>query len=193
MGHSVKHIERSHSPKAKVFYEPDHQVLVVENGESSEVGEEMARGIHIMYNKDVDNAPPSAVTILIDGTESVLKPFVDAILYKYDISHDPELPYRPKKGYRETAISQVSGEEWVSAPHSEASYDASSQTLLIDNGEACEVSKEMARDVHVLFGKDYGGGARLASVAIRIDRAETVLKPFVDAILAKHGIKKNMT
>jgi len=46
----------------------------------------------------------------------------------------------------------------------------------------------MAKDIHVLYGKDDDGGAWLASVGIRIDRAETVLKPFVDAILSKYVV-----
>ena len=189
MGHPVKRIALPPLPPAKVIYEPEYQVLVIENGEPSESGEEMARQIHIMYDKDVDNASTSAVTILIDGAEVVLKPFVDEILVKHSIELDSEPRQRPKKGYRETVITQIRGEEWMLAPYSEAVYDTASQTLLIENGEACEVSKEMAEDVHVLYGKDYDGGAWLASVAIRIDHAETVLKPFVDAILAKYGAK----
>jgi hypothetical protein len=47
----------------------------------------------------------------------------------------------------------------------------------------------MAKDVHILYGKDYDGGARLASAAIRIDSAEAALKPFADAILAKYTVK----
>ena len=189
MGHPVKSTGSPLSPEASVLYEPGHQVLVIENGKSSGVGEEMARGIHVMYDRDFDNAPTSSVvTILVTSAESVLKPFVDAILAKYDITPEPEPRRRPKKGYRETVITQSRVEEWALAPYSEAVYDSASQTLLIENGEACEVSKEMAKDVHVLYGKDYDGGSWLASVAIRIDRAETVLKPFVDAVLAKHGV-----
>ena len=65
-------------------------------------------------------------------------------------------------------------------------YDTVSQSILIENGEASEFSKEMAKDIHVLYGKEYDGGEWLASVGIRIDHAETVLKPFVDAILARY-------
>ena len=187
MGHPIKHIAL---PPEKVFYEPEYQVLVIENGEQSEVGEEMARQIHIMYDKDVDNAPTWAVTILIDSAEVVLKPFVDAVLVKYGFTPDPNAAQQShKKGYRETVITQIRREDWELAPYSGATYDPGSQTPLIENGEVCEVSQEMAKDVHVLFGKDYDGGAWLASVAIRIDHAETVLKPFVDAILTKYTAK----
>ena len=176
------------APPAKVSYKPEYQLLVIENGQRSEVGEEMARQIHIMLDKDVDDAPAWAVTILIDGAEYVLQPFVNAVLEKHGITPDPAAPQeRHKKGHRETVITQIRQEEWTLAPYSEAVYDTVSQTLLIENGEACEVSKEMAKDIHVLYGKDYDGGEWLASVGIRIDHAETVLEPFVDAILAKYG------
>ena len=45
----------------------------------------MAKNIHILYDKDEDNSPASAVAIEIDHAETVLKPFVDAILTKYGI------------------------------------------------------------------------------------------------------------
>ena len=48
MEHPVKPIELSPLPEARVLYEPEYQVLVIENGEPSEVGEEMARQVHIM-------------------------------------------------------------------------------------------------------------------------------------------------
>ena len=194
MEHPVKRIELPPLPEAKVFYEPEYQVLVIENGEPSEVGEEMARQVHIMYDKDIDNAPTSAVTILIDSAEVVLKPFVDAILVKQGITPDPDAPrQRHKKGYRETVITQIQRVEWELAPYSEATYDPDCQTLLIENGDSSKVSREMAKDIHVLYDKD-DANAPWSAVAIRIDHAETVLKPFVDAILAKYDIApKNET
>lgn len=190
MGRTVKHAASPQLPEARVVYEPEYQVLDICNGQPSEVGEEMARDIHVMYDRDFDDAPAFAVTILVTSAEVVLKPFVDAVLEKHGITPDPNAPQqRAKKGYRETVATQIRGEEWKLAPFSEAVYDTASQTLLIENGEICAVSREMAKDVHVLYGKDYDGGAWLASVAIRIDHAETVLKPFVDAILSKYGAK----
>lgn len=189
MEYLASRVESPPLPEARVHYKPKHQVLVIENEEQSETGEEMARGIHIMYAEDLADAPALVVTILIDRAESVLKPFVDAILVKHGIKPDSEPRERPPKGHRETVITQIRHEEWKLAPFSEAAYDTASQTLLIENGETCTVSREMAKDVHVLYGKDYDGGSWLASVAIRIDHAETVLKPFVDAILSKYGVK----
>ena len=43
----------------------------------------------------------------------------------------------------------------------------------------------MAEDILVYYDKD----DEAAAVALCIDRAEQVLKPFVDAILAKYGVK----
>ena len=190
MEHSVIPVGSPPLPDARVFYEPEYQVLDIENGQPSEVGEELARGIHIMYGEDFSDAPALAVSILIERAEWALKPFMDAVLQKHGITPDLKAPQqRHKKGHRETVITQIRGEEWTLAPYSEAVYDTASQTLLIENGETCEVTKEMAKDVHVLYGKDYDGGARLASVGIRIDHAETLLKPFVDAILTKYTTK----
>ena len=185
MGHELKSEQRELLPLATVVYVPEAQILYLENGRIREVAEEMARRVLVYFDKENEDEP---VAVRIDNAEWVLKPFVDAILAKHDIPPDPELWERPKKGHRETVVTQIRGEEWALAPYSESVYDALSQTLLIENGEACEVSKEMAKDVHVLYGKDYDGGAWLASVAIRIDHAETVLKPFVDAILSKYGV-----
>ena len=186
MGHELKSEQKELPSLATVVYVPESQILYFENGRIRETAEEMARRIVVYFDKDNED---EAVAVRIDSAESVLKPFVDAILSKNDITPGLEPRQRPKKGYRETVITQIRGEEWTLAPYSEAVYDAASQTLLIENGEAYEVSKELAKDVHILYGKDYDGGAWLASVAIRIEHAETVLKPFVDAILTKYTTK----
>ena len=189
MEHPVNRIKLLPSPEARVFYEPEYQVLVIENGEPSEVGEEMARQVHIMYDKDVDNAPTSAVTILIVSAEAVLRTFVDAVLVKHGITHNPTAPKQQhKKGYRETVTTQIQRVELELAPFSEATYDPDCQTLLIENGDSSRECREMAKDIHILYDKD-DNNAPTSAVAIRIDRAETVLKPFVDAILAKYGVK----
>ena len=83
MGHPVNRTELKPLPQAKVVYSPKAQVLLIENGQSSAVGEEMAQGVLVLYDKDVDTEPTSAVAIRIDDAETVLKPFVDAILAKY--------------------------------------------------------------------------------------------------------------
>ena len=185
MGHELKSEQGELPPLATVVYVPESQILYFENGRIRESAEEMARQVLVYFDKENED---EAVAIRIDSAETVLKPFVDAILSKYDITLKQESLQNPRKGYRETIITQIGGEQWALAPYSESVYDTASQTLLIENGEACEVSREMAKDIHVLYGKDYDGGAWLAPVAIRIDRAEAVLKPFVDAILAKYGI-----
>ena len=172
-----------------MLYEPEYQVLVIENGEPSEVGEEMARQVHIMYDKDVDNAPTSVVGILIDGAEVVLKSFVDAILVKHGKTPNPGAPpQRHRKGHREIVITQIQRVEWELAPYSEATYDPVYQTLLIENGDSSQVRRGMAKNIHILYDKDEDNSPASA-VAIEIDRAETVLKPFVDAILTKYGIQ----
>ena len=73
-------------PQARVVYDPAQDVLLIESGEKSAVGEEMAEGIIVHYNKDDETVHAHdavrAVAIFIDGAEAALKPFVDAILEK---------------------------------------------------------------------------------------------------------------
>ncbi len=68
--------------QARVFYNPETQVLIIENGQRSEVAEEMAQDVVVFYDKDCDTAASSAVAVRIDCAEHVLKPFIDAVLAK---------------------------------------------------------------------------------------------------------------
>ena len=90
MAISIKGVEFEPLPKAKVIYEPEYQVLYIANGQPDAVAEEMANGVLVLYDKDVDDAPTSAVAIRIDCAETVLKPFVDAILAKYGLNPETE-------------------------------------------------------------------------------------------------------
>ena len=63
-------------------------------------------------------------------------------------------------------------------------YTPESQVLYLENGEIREEAAEMSQGVLVYYDKEKPSNA----VAIRIDCAEVVLKPFVDAILAKYGL-----
>lgn len=76
-------------PPAIVEYSPEGQVLIIETGQKSEVGEDIAENIIVHYEKD-DDAFSSVVAIRIDSAEHVLKPFVDAILAKYGLTRDVE-------------------------------------------------------------------------------------------------------
>ncbi len=184
MGHQMKSEQREPAPMATVVYVPESQILYFENGQIRESAEEMARQILVYYDKEDES---EAVAVRIDGAEIVLKPFVDGILVKHGITPNLNAPQqRHKKGYRETVITQIQRVEWELAPYSEATYDPDCQTLLIENGDSSKVSREMAKDIHILF--DAGDNALPSPVAIRIDRAEAVLKPFVDAVLAKYGV-----
>ena len=93
MGEPVKQTEWEPVPPARVEYDPKGQILRIENGHKSAVGEEIAEDVIIHYDKDDDHAPASAVAIRIDRAEAVLKPFVDAILVKYGVKPEP-LPVR---------------------------------------------------------------------------------------------------
>lgn len=73
----------------------------------------------------------------------------------------------------------------ASLPKPAVVYIPESQILYIENGQLRDEAEEMARNTLIYYGKE----DETSAVAIRIDRAETVLKPFVDAILAKYGVK----
>lgn len=90
MAGPIKIIELEPLPDANVTYEPEYQILYISNGQPDAVGEEMAKGVLVLYDKDVDDEPTSAVTIRIDCAEVVLKPFVDAILAKYGVTPETE-------------------------------------------------------------------------------------------------------
>lgn len=85
-------IEIDPPPQARVVYNAEHDVLLIESGETSAVGEEMAEGVIVHYNKDDETVPADeairAVAIFIDGAEAALKPFVDAILAKYGVARE---------------------------------------------------------------------------------------------------------
>ena len=57
MEKSVKWPVREPMPSALVEYYPEGQVLLIENGQMSASGEEMARDIIVHYDKDEPDAP----------------------------------------------------------------------------------------------------------------------------------------
>ena len=74
-------------------------------------------------------------------------------------------------------------------PKATVVYSPENQTLYIENGRRREDAEEMAEGILVYYDKDDESTA----VALCIERAERVLKPFVDAILAKYGVKAERT
>ena len=78
---------------------------------------------------------------------------------------------------------------WDPAPPARVEYYPEGQVLFIENGQQGVVGEEMAENVIVHYDKDESI-EQASAVVIRIDQAEHVLKPFVDAILAKYGVKR---
>lgn len=77
-----------------------------------------------------------------------------------------------------------------SMPPALVEYDPVGQILRIENGQKSAAGEEMSENVIVHYDKDEPD-APSSAVAIRIDSAEHVLKPFVDAILAKYGLTRD--
>ena len=191
MERPVNRVAVSPLPVVNVIYSPPSQVLFIENGQSSAVGETIAGSLVVFYDKDADDTRGNVVAIRIDRAEWVLKPFVDAILTKHGVNprSDPKLDNRVIKRVRAMPVSGPASQvelEPESLP--DVTYSPSSGTLLIENGEPSAVGESIAKNLDVYYDKDVED-AWSSAVAIRIDRAEHVLKPFVDAIFAKYGIK----
>ena len=77
------------------------------------------------------------------------------------------------------------------APHSELKpavlYYPDTQTLFIENGRSRAEGEHVAKGVMVFYAATTGAELDHAVSALTIEHAETTLKPFVDAILAKYG------
>ena len=78
---------------------------------------------------------------------------------------------------------------WQSPPPAIVEYNPELQILFIWTGEKSAAGEEIAEGITVHYDKD-DDDDRCSAVAIHIDSAEHVLKPFVDAILAKYGVKR---
>jgi uncharacterized protein YuzE len=65
-------------------------------------------------------------------------------------------------------------------------YYPDTDTLCITNGKPLGEGDDVCKDVVAFFDKENPSEV----VGLTIECAEWVLKPFVDAILAKHGISK---
>ena len=80
---------------------------------------------------------------------------------------------------------------WQALPNANVQYSPETQTLYIGNGQPARMGDEFAKWVVVFTDEDPEADQDAAAnvAAIQIDAAESVLKPFVDAILAKYGVK----
>jgi uncharacterized protein YuzE len=180
MAYKIKRAEFGSPSKATVVHVCATQTLYIENGRIREDAEEIADGVLVYYGKD-DKA--SAVALCIEPAEAVLAPFIDAILVKYGV----KLERPADANTHDDRPCQNRYSRYQAAPPL-VEYDPKGQILRIENGQSSQVGEEIAEDVIVHYDKD-DDHAPSSAVAIRIDRAEHVLKPFVDAILAKYGVK----
>ena len=71
------------------------------------------------------------------------------------------------------------------------SYYSDTQTLVIENGARRAVGEHVAKGVVVFYAEEEGGELDHDVTAITIENAEATLKPFVEAILSKYGLKPN--
>ena len=65
-------------------------------------------------------------------------------------------------------------------------YYPETETLYVTNGKPLGEGDNVAKDVVVFYDQEN----ECEVVGLYIECAELVLKPFVDAVLAKHGVSK---
>lgn len=191
MGDSMKYIIEESMSAALVEYYPDWQILLIETGQKSAAGEEFASDIIVHYDKDEDNEPSFVVAIHIDSAELLLRPFADKVLAKYGVWREPESDWERDARLKRKAVLEATAKYplWKSPPPARVEYNPERDSLFVDSGWAGVVSQEMAENIIVHYDKDKPD-ERCSAVAIRVESAERVLKPFVDAILAKYGVKR---
>ena len=121
----------------------------------------------------------------------MLRPFADAILAKHGVWREPESDREREARLKRKAALEATAKYplWKSPPPARVEYNPEGDSLFIDSGRAGVVSQEMAENIIVHYDKDKPD-ERCSAVAIRIDSAERLLKPFVDAILEKHGVER---
>lgn len=191
MEHTVNYPVRESKPPSIVEYYPELHILFIWTGQKSAAGEEFASDIIVHYDKDEDNEPSFVVAIHIDSAELLLRPFADKVLAKYGVWREPESDLEREARWKRKAALEATAKYPLrkSLPPARVEYNPEHDSLLIDSGRARVVGQEMAENIIVHYDKDKPD-ERCSAVAIRIDHAEFVLKPFVDAILAKYGVNR---
>lgn len=191
MEHTVKYPVMDSKPPAIVEYYPESHILYIWNGQKSAGGEELSADIIVHYDKDEDNEPSFVVAIHIDSAELLLRPFADKVLAKYGVWREPESDREREARLKRKAALEATAKYplWKSPPLARVEYNPERDSLFIDSGRAAVVGQEMAENIIVHYDKDKPD-EQCSAVAIRIDSAERVLKPFVDDILKKHGVER---
>ena len=191
MERTVNYPVRESKLPAIVEYYPELHILFIWTGQKSAAGEEFASDIIVHYDKDEDDEPSFVVAIHIDSAELLLRPFADKVLAKYGVWREPESDRERDARLKRKAALEATAKYPLrkSLPPARVEYNLERDSLFIDSGRAGVVSQEMAENIIVHYDKDKPD-ERCSAVAIRIDSAERVLEPFVDAILKKHGVER---
>ena len=191
MEHTVKYPATGSKPPAIVEYYSEPHILFIWTGQKSAAGEEFASDIIVHYDKDEDDEPSFVVAIHIDSAELLLRSFADKVLAKYGVWREPESEQEREERRKRKAALEAAAKYpiWKSPPPARVEYCHERDSLLFDSGRVSVVGIEMAENIIVHYDKDEPD-EQCSAVAIRIDNAEHVLKPFVDAILAKYGVER---
>ena len=191
MDESVKYQICESQPTPLVEYYPEGRILLIDNCQKSAAGEEMSESIIVHYDTDEHDIRSLVVAVDIDSADFVLRPFADAILAKYGIWREPESDREREARLKRKAALEATAKYplWKSPPPARVEYNPERDSLFIDSGRTGVVGQEMAENIIVHYDKDKPD-EQCSAVAFRIDGAERVLKPFVDAILKRHGVER---
>ena len=72
-------------PNLAATYDEAADVLYISVAERAPIGESIANGVAVFYDKDPDEEPASVVAMHIIGAKGQLKPFVDAVLRQHGV------------------------------------------------------------------------------------------------------------
>jgi hypothetical protein len=84
----AKHRMSQALPEPQVEYYPAEGILYVSNGKPFGEGETIAKNVVVFYDRENENEVNGICIEL--GAETVLKPFVDAILAKYGLNPEQQ-------------------------------------------------------------------------------------------------------
>ena len=72
-------------PNLQATYDEAADTLYISVAKYAPIGESIANGVAVFYDKDPDEEPASVVAMHIIGAKGQLKPFVDAILRQHGV------------------------------------------------------------------------------------------------------------
>lgn len=171
-------VERlANGPKPIVEYFPGSGTLYVANGKPLGEADGFAQRVVPFFNRT--NQWEVVAICFEGGATYTLKPFLDAVLSERGLG-PIETPAKTNTG----AASRTSSINAHAEPRPQVTYNLDEGCLRVANGHAEGEAITIAEGVVAFYDEENPGG--IAGLRIGPD-AKVILKPFVDAALAKYG------